>query len=81
MNKAKTVKPGDLFLVRNFSRTKIEYYFVGLLQVIRQLFNTITLADPKSKNQMNPNVHLMSIVKFNSTFVWHKSQWKHINKK
>jgi len=35
MNKAKTVKPGDLFLVRNFSRTKIEYYFVGLLQVIR----------------------------------------------
>ena len=66
MNQAKRIKPGDLVLVRNFSRTKLEPYFVGPLQVIKKQFNTVTLADPKSGIQMNRNVHLKNIVKFNS---------------
>ena len=46
MNQAKRIKPGDLVLVRNFNRTKLEPYFVGPLQVIKKQFNTVTLADP-----------------------------------
>jgi len=66
MNQAKQIKPGDLVLVRNFSRTKLEPYFAGPLQVIKKQFNTVTLADPATGIQMNRNVHLKNIVKFNS---------------
>ena len=69
MNQAKRIKPGDLVLVRNFSRTKLEPYFVGPLQVLKKQFNTVTLVDPKSGIQMNRNVHLKNIVKFNSASV------------
>ena len=69
MNQAKNIRPGDLVLVRNFSRTKLEPYFVGPLQVLKKQFNTVTLVDPKSGIQMNRNVHLKNIVKFNSASV------------
>ena len=69
MNQGKRIKPGDLVLVRNFNRTKLEPYFVGPLQVIKKQFNTVTLADPNSGVQMNRNVHLKNIVKFNSASV------------
>ena len=69
MNQAKRIKPGDLVLVRNFTRTKLEPYFVGPLQVIKKQFNTVTLADPKSGIQINRNVHLKNIIKFNSASV------------
>ena len=66
MNRAKDIHEGDLVLVRNFNRTKLEPYFVGPLKVIKKQFNTVTLADPDSGIQMNRNVHLKNIVKFNS---------------
>ena len=69
MNQAKRIKPGDLVLVRNFTRTKLEPYFVGPLQVIKKQFNAVTLDDPKSGIQMNRNVHLKNIIKFNSASV------------
>jgi len=69
MNKGKFVKPGDLVLVRNFNRTKLEPYFVGPLKVIKKQFNTVTLADPSSGIQVNRNVHLKNIVKYNSAAV------------
>jgi len=66
MNKGKYIKPGDLVLVRNFSRNKLEPYFVGPLKVIKKQFNTVTLADPNTGIQLNRNVHLKNIVKYNS---------------
>ena len=66
MNKGKSINPGDLVLVRNLSRTKLEPYFVGPLKVIKKQFNTVTLADPNSGVQLNRNVHLKNIVKYNS---------------
>ena len=69
MNNGKRIKPGDLVLVRNFSRTKLEPYFVGPLKVIKKQFNTVTLADPNSGIQVNRNVHLKNIVKYNSAAV------------
>ena len=69
LNQGKRIKPGDLVLVRNFSRTKLEPYFVGPLKVIKKQYNTVTLADPTSGIQMNRNVHLKNIVKFNSASV------------
>jgi len=69
MNQAKRIKRGDLVLARNFTRSKLEPYFVGPLQVINKQFNTVTLADPKSGIQMNRNVHLKNIIKFNSASV------------
>ncbi|OUM57881.1 hypothetical protein PIROE2DRAFT_16993 [Piromyces sp. E2] len=54
-NKGKYIKPGDLVLVRNYSRSKLESYFVGPLKVIKKQFNTLTLADPNTGIQMNRN--------------------------
>jgi len=69
MNQAKQIKEGDLVLVRNFTRTKLEPYFVGPLKVIKKQFNTVTLADPTTGIQMNRNVHIKNIVKYNSVMV------------
>jgi len=66
MSQAKAIRPGDLVLVRNFNRSKLEPYFVGPLKVIKKQFNTVTLADPKTGIQVNRNVHLKNIVKYNS---------------
>ena len=65
----KRIKSGDLVLVRNFNRTKLEPYFVGPLKVIKKQFNTVTLADPDTGIQVNRNVHLKNIVKYNSASV------------
>jgi len=65
-NQGRHIKEGDLVLIRNFNRTKLEPYFVGPLKVIKKQFNTVTLADPNTGIQMNRNVHLKNIVKFNS---------------
>ena len=67
MNQGKLIKKGDLVLVRNFSRSKLEPYFVGPLKVVKKEFNTVTLADPISGIQMNRNVHIKNIVRYNST--------------
>jgi hypothetical protein len=69
MNQAKEIKEGDLVLVRNFSRTKLEPYFNGPLKVIKKKFNTVTLADPNSGILLNRNVHLKNIVKYNSATI------------
>ena len=66
MNQAKRIKPGDLVLVRNFNGAKLEPYFVGPIKVVKKQFNTVTLDDPATNIQMNRNVHLKNIVKFNS---------------
>jgi len=67
MNQGKLIKKGDLVLVRNFSRSKLEPYFVGPLKIVKKEFNTVTLTDPISRIQMNRNAHIKNIVKYNST--------------
>jgi len=63
LNEGKRIKEGDLVLVRNFSRTKLESYFVGPLKVIKKQINTVPLVDPNSGIQMNRNDHLKNIDK------------------
>ena len=67
MNKQEEIKIGDLVKVRNFSRTKLEPYYVGPLEVIKKQFNTVTLAEPNSGIQLDRNVHLKNILKYKST--------------
>jgi len=65
MRTGNQIQIGDLVLTRNFSRTKLEPNFVGPLKVIKD-FNTVTLVDPNFGIQINRNVHLKNIVKYNS---------------
>ena len=69
LNQGKRIAVGDLVLVRNFNRTKLEPYFVGPLKVIKKQYNTLTLADPNTGIQLNRNVHLKNIVKYNSASI------------
>ena len=69
MKRSNEIHVGDLVLIRNFNRTKLEPYFVGPMKVIKKQYNTVTLAEPNSGIQMNRNVHLKNIVKFNSASV------------
>ena len=41
-------KPGDLVLIRNFNRRKLDPYFIGPLKIVKQQFNTVTVCDPIS---------------------------------
>ena len=66
MNQGKNINIGDFVLVRNFSRTKLEPYFVGPFRVVKKQFNTVTLEDPNSGLLLNRNVHFKNIVKYNS---------------
>ena len=67
LNQAKNIQVGDLVLVRNINRAKLEPYFHGPFKVIKKQFNTATLEDPRSGILLNRNVHLKNIVKYNST--------------
>ena len=41
-------KAGDLVLIRNFNRRKLDPYFIGPLKIVKQQFNTVTVCDPIS---------------------------------
>ena len=67
MNLRNQIKIGDLIKVRNFSRTKLQPYFVGPFKVIKIKFNTVTLEDPTTGEQLKRNVHLKNIIKYKSS--------------
>ena len=69
MNKQNEIKPGDLVKVRNFSRYKLDPYFVGPYEVKSKQYNTVILMDPNTKRQLERPVHLKNIIKFNSTTI------------
>jgi len=48
MNIGKELRVGDLVLVRNFSRTKLEPYYNGPFKILKIQFNTATLIDQKT---------------------------------
>jgi len=62
-------KPGDLVLIRNFNRRKLDPYFIGPLEIIKQQFNTVTVRDPKTKEIVERNIHLKNVVPYISSFV------------
>ena len=68
MKKGKELKAGDLVLVRNFSRTKLEPYYNGPFKILKIQFNTATLIDQKTGKQLDRNVHFKNLVKFNSAY-------------
>jgi len=69
MNKQNEIKPGDLVKVRNFTRHKLDPYFVGPFEVLSKQFNTTKLIDPNTKLPLERPVHLKNIIKFNSTTI------------
>ena len=69
MNKQNEIKIGDLVKVRNFSRHKLDPYFVGPYEVKSKQYNTTVLVDPKTKIPLERPVHLKNIIKFNSTTI------------
>jgi len=69
MNKQNEIKVGDLVKVRNFSRYKLDPYFVGPYEVKSKQYNTTVLVDPNTKIPLERPVHLKNIIKFNSTTI------------
>ena len=53
--------------IRNFSRYKLDPYFVGPFEVTGKQFNTVKLVDPNTKLPLERPVHIKNIIKFNST--------------
>ena len=68
-NKQNEINVGDLVKVKNFTRHKLEPYFVGPYIVIRKQFNTVSLEDPNLKLKLERPVHLKNVIKFNTTMV------------
>ena len=58
MNNKHEIKVGDLVKVRNFSRTKLQPYFLGPFKVVKTKFNTVTLEDVNTGEQLKRNVHI-----------------------
>ena len=63
MNEGSKLKTGDKVYVRNFSRHKLEPYFLGPFEVIKVQFNTVTLADPNSGELLKRNVHFKNLIR------------------
>jgi len=55
--------------VRNFSRYKLDSYFVGPYEVESKQYNTAILIDPNTKRPLERLVYLKNIIKFNSTTI------------
>ena len=68
-NKQNEINVGDLVKVKNFTRHKLEPYFVGPYKVIRKQFITVSLEDPNLKLKLERPVHLKNVIKFNTTMV------------
>jgi len=69
MNKQNEIKIGDLVKVRNFSRYKLDPYFVEPYEVKSKQYNSTVLVDPNTKIPLERPVHLKNIIKFNSTTI------------
>jgi len=66
-NKQNEIKVGDLVKVRNFTRHKLDPYFVGPFKVVKKGFNTVVLADPNTNLEFDRPIHLKNIIKFHTT--------------
>jgi len=63
MNETKNMRPGDKVYVRNFSRTKLQSYFVGSFEVVKIQFNAATLSDPNTSELVKRNIHFKNLIK------------------
>ena len=62
-------KPGDLVLVRNFNRRKLDPYYIGPLKIVKQQFNTVTVCDPYTNEIAERNIHLKNVIPYISNFL------------
>ena len=62
-------KPGDLVLIRNFNRRKLDPYFIGPLKIVKQQFNTVTVCDPITNEIAERNIHLKNVIPYISSFI------------
>jgi len=67
LNQQNYINVGDLVKIRNFSRYKLDPYFVGPYKVVKKNFNTVILADPNTNLEISRPVHLKNIIKFHTT--------------
>ena len=68
-NKQNEIKISDIVKIRNFSRYKLDPYFVEPYQVVKKKFNTVQFMDPNTHTCLERPVHLKNIIKFNTTMV------------
>jgi len=66
-NKQNTIRKNDLVKVQNFSRFKLDPYFVGPYKVIGKHFNAVKLADPDTGLVLERPVHLKNVQKYKTT--------------
>ncbi|KAG4088064.1 hypothetical protein H8356DRAFT_1346664 [Neocallimastix lanati (nom. inval.)] len=78
-NKQNEIKISDIVKIRNFSRYKLDPYFVEPYQVVKKKFNTVQFMDPNTHTCLERPVHLKNIIKFNTTMTLSLEVWKHIN--
>jgi len=57
-------QPGDLVLVKVFNRRKLEPFFTGPLQIVKQELNTVTVCDPITKKVADRNIHLKNVIPY-----------------
>ncbi|OUM57202.1 hypothetical protein PIROE2DRAFT_65137 [Piromyces sp. E2] len=68
-NKQNDINIGDMVKVRNYTRHKLDPYFVGPFRVVKKDHNTVTLADPNSDMRLERPVHLKNVIKYHPTMV------------
>ncbi|OUM58218.1 hypothetical protein PIROE2DRAFT_16578 [Piromyces sp. E2] len=66
-NKQNEIQKGDLVKVRNFTRHRLDPYFVGPFKVTKKQYNTVTLVDPNTNTKLEHPEHLKNVIKFNTT--------------
>ena len=50
-------KPGDLVLIRNFSRRKLDPFCIGPMKIVKMELNTASICDSLSGKIADRNVH------------------------
>jgi len=63
-----TFEKGDLVLIRNFSRKKLDPYYIGPMKIVKMEFNTAILCDPLTGEIADRNVHKKNLIHY---YTWH----------
>ena len=59
-----TFEKGDLVLIRNFSRKKLDPYYIGSMKIIKMEFNTAILCDPITGEIADRNIHKKTLIHY-----------------
>jgi len=61
-------EPGDLVLVRNFSRRKLDPFFIGPFRIVQMTYNTACICDIRTGELIDRNVHQKNLVHY---YTWY----------